>query len=95
MLPSPPSLSSELCNGEGVENEEVYGYWQRSGKMVVVESLLKLWKAQGHRVLLFTQSKQVTGSHGHGYHGDDSMLSYLYYKGSNYASSLILHQNFQ
>ena len=30
--------------------------------MVVVESLLKLWKAQGHKVLLFSQSKQVTMS---------------------------------
>ena len=36
-----------------------YGYFQRSGKMIVVESLLKLWHKQGHRVLLFTQSKQV------------------------------------
>ena len=36
-----------------------YGYWKRSGKMIVVESLLKLWKKQGHRALLFTQSKQV------------------------------------
>lgn len=36
-----------------------YGYWKRSGKMIVVHSLLKLWKRQGHRVLLFTQSKQM------------------------------------
>jgi len=36
-----------------------YGYWQRSGKMIVVESLLRLWKKQGHKVLLFTQSRQV------------------------------------
>jgi DNA excision repair protein ERCC-6 len=32
---------------------------KRSGKMVVVESLLKLWKEQGHKVLLFTQSRQM------------------------------------
>ena len=38
-----------------------YGYWKRSGKMIVVESLLKLWKEQGQRVLLFSQSKQVWG----------------------------------
>ncbi len=44
---------------EEVENEEVFGHWRRSGKMVVVESLLKLWQTQGHKVLLFTQSKQV------------------------------------
>lgn len=41
------------------EEENGYGYWKRSGKMVVVESLLRMWKAKGHRVLLFSQSKQV------------------------------------
>lgn len=25
---------------------EKYGYWKRSGKMIVIESLLKLWKKQ-------------------------------------------------
>ncbi|XP_038067729.1 DNA excision repair protein ERCC-6-like [Patiria miniata] len=36
-----------------------YGYWERCGKMIVVNSLLKLWHKQGHRVLLFSQSKQM------------------------------------
>ncbi|XP_071797517.1 DNA excision repair protein ERCC-6-like isoform X2 [Asterias amurensis] len=36
-----------------------YGYWQRSGKMIVINSLLKLWSKQNHRVLLFSQSKQM------------------------------------
>ncbi|KAH9372161.1 hypothetical protein HPB48_009706 [Haemaphysalis longicornis] len=36
-----------------------YGFPGRSGKMAVVESLLKLWHAQGHRALLFTQSRQM------------------------------------
>ncbi|XP_045212633.2 DNA excision repair protein ERCC-6-like [Mercenaria mercenaria] len=36
-----------------------YGYWKRAGKMIVVDALLKLWKKQGHRALLFTQSKQM------------------------------------
>ncbi|XP_062591329.1 DNA excision repair protein ERCC-6-like [Saccostrea cucullata] len=36
-----------------------YGYWKRSGKMIVVEALLKLWKQQGHRVLLFSQSRAM------------------------------------
>ncbi|XP_013385583.1 DNA excision repair protein ERCC-6-like [Lingula anatina] len=36
-----------------------YGYWKRSGKMIVVQSLLKIWKKQGQRVLLFTQSRQM------------------------------------
>lgn len=39
--------------------EEHFGYWKRSGKMIVVESLLRLWHKQGHRVLLFTQSRQM------------------------------------
>lgn len=48
--------ADESANGESDE----YGYWERSGKMVVVESLLKMWKKQGHKVLLFTQSRQVS-----------------------------------
>ncbi|KAM3863230.1 LOW QUALITY PROTEIN: DNA excision repair protein ERCC-6 [Diretmus argenteus] len=39
--------------------EEHFGYWKRSGKLMVVESLLRLWYKQGHRVLLFTQSRQM------------------------------------
>ncbi|XP_041645609.1 DNA excision repair protein ERCC-6 [Cheilinus undulatus] len=39
--------------------EEQFGYWKRSGKLMVVESLLRLWFKQGHRVLLFTQSRQM------------------------------------
>ena len=46
-------------NDTTVEFENGYGFWKRSGKMVVVETLLRLWKQQGQRVLLFTQSKQV------------------------------------
>lgn len=36
-----------------------YGFPGRSAKMAVVESLLRLWKKQNHRVLLFTQSRQM------------------------------------
>ncbi|XP_071336853.1 DNA excision repair protein ERCC-6 isoform X2 [Trachinotus anak] len=39
--------------------EEHFGFWKRSGKLIVVESLLRLWYKQGHRVLLFTQSRQM------------------------------------
>ncbi|NXE16402.1 ERCC6 protein, partial [Lophotis ruficrista] len=42
-----------------VEEADQFGYWKRSGKMIVVESLLKIWHKQGHRVLFFTQSRQV------------------------------------
>lgn len=44
---------------EELEPPEKFGYWKRSGKMIVVESLLKLWKKQGHKVLLFTQSRKM------------------------------------
>ncbi|XP_044153225.1 DNA excision repair protein ERCC-6 isoform X2 [Bufo gargarizans] len=44
---------------EDLEEEQQFGYWKRSGKMIVVESLLKIWHRQGHRVLLFTQSRQM------------------------------------
>ncbi|KAG7512495.1 DNA excision repair ERCC-6 [Solea senegalensis] len=39
--------------------EEHFGFWKRSGKLIVVESLLRLWFKQNHRVLLFTQSRQM------------------------------------
>uniref|UniRef100_A0A8C2S5S9 Helicase ATP-binding domain-containing protein n=1 Tax=Capra hircus TaxID=9925 RepID=A0A8C2S5S9_CAPHI len=39
--------------------EDEFGYWKRSGKMIVVESLLKIWHKQGQRVLLFSQSRQM------------------------------------
>ncbi|XP_053548166.1 DNA excision repair protein ERCC-6 [Bombina bombina] len=44
---------------EDLEEEEQFGYWKRSGKLIVVEALLKIWHRQGHRVLLFTQSRQM------------------------------------
>ena len=40
--------------------EEGYGDWRRSGKMIVVEALLNMWREQGHRVLLFSQTRQVS-----------------------------------
>jgi len=49
--------SQEEEVAEVEEDEETYGYWRRSGKMVVVSNLLKSWKKLGHRVLLFSQSR--------------------------------------
>lgn len=46
-------------NEEDLPVEERFGYWNKAGKMIVVETLLKIWKKQAHRVLLFTQSKQM------------------------------------
>ncbi|KAG8434918.1 hypothetical protein GDO86_013039 [Hymenochirus boettgeri] len=44
---------------DDLKEDEHFGFWKRSGKMIVVESLLKIWHRQGHRVLLFTQSRQM------------------------------------
>ncbi|KAL6258772.1 hypothetical protein P5V15_010720 [Pogonomyrmex californicus] len=53
----------ELDSDEDVdlseEKLEKFGYWKRAGKMTVVRSLLKIWQKQGHRVLLFTQGRQM------------------------------------
>ena len=54
------SSTSSWGSTPDVEFDNGYGYWKRSGKMLVVETLLRLWKQQGHRVLLFSQSKQVS-----------------------------------
>lgn len=54
--------SKRLKLEEGVrdDEEESYGFWRRSGKMIVIESLLKMWHEQKHKVLLFSQSRQVS-----------------------------------
>ena len=59
-----PDLSTggpRVFRGEKTDNDPTleYGFWKRAGKMIVVDALLKLWKKQGHRALIFTQSKQV------------------------------------
>lgn len=60
-----PDLSTggpRVFIGEDIGDDETleFGYSGRSGKMIVVESLLKLWKMQGHRVVLFSQSRSVS-----------------------------------
>nr|CAD7435512.1 unnamed protein product [Timema monikensis] len=47
-------------NEDCLKEEDRFGYWSKAGKMLVVKSLLKIWHKQGHRVLLFTQSRQVS-----------------------------------
>ncbi|XP_076819187.1 DNA excision repair protein ERCC-6-like [Clavelina lepadiformis] len=52
----------KLLAGEeipGPDDEKRFGHWKRSGKMIVVESLLRIWKKQKKKVLLFTQSKMM------------------------------------
>ncbi|KAJ2161642.1 DNA repair protein rhp26 [Coemansia sp. RSA 552] len=36
-----------------------YGDWHKSGKMTIVRALLEMWKPQGHRVLIFSQTRQM------------------------------------
>ncbi|XP_011285562.2 DNA excision repair protein ERCC-6 [Felis catus] len=59
----PDLFSGGPKNLRGIPDEELeedqFGYWKRSGKMIVVESLLKIWHKQGQRVLLFSQSRQM------------------------------------
>ncbi|KAJ3023869.1 hypothetical protein HKX48_000055 [Thoreauomyces humboldtii] len=48
----------DLLDKEAVDNED-YGAVERSGKMKVVQALLRMWKKQGHRTLLFCQTRQM------------------------------------
>ncbi|CAD5235186.1 unnamed protein product [Bursaphelenchus xylophilus] len=50
--------SPGVRTGEKSDDSD-FGNTSRSGKLHVAESLLALWKHQGHKVLLFTQSKQM------------------------------------
>ncbi|KAI9274508.1 SNF2 family N-terminal domain-containing protein [Phascolomyces articulosus] len=55
----------KICNHPDILNitkslsDPTYGDPEKSGKMVVVRALLNLWKSQKHRVLLFSQSRQM------------------------------------
>ncbi|KAG1458747.1 hypothetical protein G6F56_006323 [Rhizopus delemar] len=49
----------DLADLTMTESNPEFGNPERSGKMVVVQALLKLWKAQKHRVLLFCQTRQM------------------------------------
>lgn len=46
-------------HSEFFSEDETFGHYKKCGKMMVVEALLKLWKQQNHKVLLFTQSRQM------------------------------------
>lgn len=49
----------DLLEREHSHSNPDYGNPQRSGKMKVVAEVLKVWKEQGHRVLLFAQTQQI------------------------------------
>lgn len=46
---------------EDIPEELRFGHWSKAGKMIVLSTLLKMWFKQKHRVLLFSQSKQMLG----------------------------------
>ena len=54
------ALEAELGLTKDKDPAEGYGDWRRAGKMIVLEALLKMWKFQGHRVLVFSQTRQVS-----------------------------------
>lgn len=55
----------KICNHPDIINltlshsDPDYGNSERSGKMMVVKALLNMWKQQQHRVLLFSQTRQM------------------------------------
>lgn len=49
----------DLLDREERHQEKSYGDPKRSGKMQVVKQLLLLWKREGYKALLFTQSRQM------------------------------------
>ncbi|KAL5796503.1 hypothetical protein ACOSQ2_001323 [Xanthoceras sorbifolium] len=49
----------DLLEREHSSQNPDYGNPERSGKMKVVAQVLKVWKEQGHRVLLFAQTQQM------------------------------------
>ncbi|KAJ1988438.1 DNA repair protein rhp26 [Dimargaris cristalligena] len=65
-----PESSSVRPTGESVNSQPPpaqlhaltdpdFGDYRQSGKMLVVKHLLELWEPQGHRVLIFTQTRQM------------------------------------
>lgn len=50
---------ASISHREFFSEDETFGHYKKSGKMMVVDALLKLWKKQNHKVLLFTQSRQM------------------------------------
>ncbi|CCF58731.1 hypothetical protein KAFR_0F01350 [Kazachstania africana CBS 2517] len=49
----------DILDKDKLEDDVSYGNPKRSGKMQVVKQLLLLWKDEGHKTLLFTQSRQM------------------------------------
>lgn len=46
---------------DGTQAQGGFGSIKRSGKLLVLQAVLRQWSDQGHRVLLFTQGTKVLG----------------------------------
>ncbi|KJE97993.1 Ercc6 protein [Capsaspora owczarzaki ATCC 30864] len=57
--PSQRSSHAPTTHWELDTSSPDYGRKDLSGKLVVIDSLLRMWHAQGHRVLLFAQTRQT------------------------------------
>mmetsp|Transcript_11137 Transcript_11137/g.16421 ORF Transcript_11137/g.16421 Transcript_11137/m.16421 type:complete len:1104 (-) Transcript_11137:766-4077(-) len=56
----------QLCNhpdlllkGSSRESQSAFGAVERSAKLKALDTILKLWKEEGHKVLLFSQSRMM------------------------------------
>ena len=52
-------VEGHKLTGEEKRRKEDFGYYKRAGKMKVVACLLKEWRRQNHKVLIFTQGRQM------------------------------------
>ena len=59
----PMSARYKIAKGMPIRDasidDERYGAIERSGKMIVLQRILRLWNSQGHRALLFTQGTKI------------------------------------
>lgn len=53
------NLAALYSTKDGEDESESFGFYKKSGKMHVVDALLKLWQKQRHKVLFFTQGTQM------------------------------------
>ncbi|KAJ2876762.1 DNA repair protein rhp26 [Coemansia aciculifera] len=49
--------AAAAANGEHLPPD--YGDWRKSGKLTIVRALLEMWKPHGHKVLIFSQTRQM------------------------------------
>ncbi|KAG7394336.1 DNA excision repair protein ERCC-6 [Phytophthora boehmeriae] len=52
-------MSKFLDEADEDKEDDYFGAASASGKMIVLEKVLTMWKSQGHRVLIFTQTRSM------------------------------------